>query len=96
MRSVMETNGACFESGEMPRVMDLPSLIRLLTREGAKHHSLYHYTRWDAFAKMMQPVAQGVCKGHRKERWGASVNARWRRLEGRSEGEKEGMRLLYE
>ena len=58
-------NVACFESGETPRVMDLPSLIRLLTREGAKHHSLYHYTRWDAFAKMMQPVAQGVCEGHR-------------------------------
>lgn len=79
-------NNACFESGEIPRIMDLPSLIRLLTREGAKHRSLYHYTRWDAFAKMMQPVAQGVCKGHRKERWGASVNARWRRLEGRSGG----------
>ena len=96
MLNIMKMNGDCFELGEKPRVVSLQSLIRLLTREGAKHRSLYHYTRWDAFAKMMQPVAQGVCKGHRKERWGASVNARWRRLEGRSGGEKEGMRLLYE
>lgn len=55
----------CFDSGEKPRVVSLQSLIRLLTREGAKHRSLYHYTRWDAFAKMMQPVMQGVCEGHR-------------------------------
>ena len=58
-------NYFCFESGETPRVMDLPSLIRLFTRVGAKHRSLYHYTRWDAFAQMMQPVMQGVCEGHR-------------------------------
>ena len=43
----------------------MEDLIGYLCDEARAHSSLYHYTQWENFVKMMKPVDNGSCKGKR-------------------------------
>lgn len=81
MKTVHDNNGASFRKmktrsagGLRRRIADekrgiqeltYDRLVDLLATTGVDHIAYYHYTRWDAFRKIMAPVRSGPARGHR-------------------------------
>lgn len=54
-------------AGAKPGIEELSydELVDRLATKGVDHIAYYHYTRWNAFRKIMAPVRSGPAKGHR-------------------------------